>query len=74
MELTAVEHEMFMLLTTSEPKRCAYLGEQLWHFGRGLRAKGTSTCPWARPAGKVLHRLKDKGLARRVRNGEWVRA
>ena len=70
-DLSDTEQEMLDLLT-GEPQRCASLGTQLWHFGRGLRAQGNSTCPWARPAGAVLHRLKAKGLAKHVQITRWV--
>lgn len=73
-DLSNVEREMLALLTAA-PQRCTGLGEQLWYHGRGSTAGGRSTCAWARPAGKVLHRLKARGLARHVsgRNGGWVR-
>jgi hypothetical protein len=40
---------------------CARLGEALW----GRTGKGNCSCPWARPAGKLLHRLRRLGLVRR---------
>ena len=40
-----------------------YVGSELW----GERQRGGNcSCPWARPAGKVLKRLERAGLA------EWV--
>lgn len=61
--MTESQREMLALLTP-EPQRCAGLGERLWHHGRGNQASGTSTCPWARPAGKVLRHLEKLGYAK----------
>lgn len=44
-----------------EPASCASLGELLW----GRRGLSNCSCPWARPAGKVLAGLHKRGLVER---------
>jgi len=42
---------------------CANLGSVLW----GRNVAGNCSCPWARPAGKVVKRLRTYGLVERHR-------
>ena len=45
---------------------CARFGDMLW----GSNRAGNCSCPWARPAGKVLRRLERAGYATRVSHTE----
>jgi hypothetical protein len=61
--LTTVERravEIMGRLRSGESISCTTLGEQLWPTRR------SGTCPCARPAGSVLHRLRRLGLVIRV--------
>jgi hypothetical protein len=62
--LTDFERRALVLLVAEAHwlVRPGYFGELLWP----KRARGSSSCPYARPAGKLLNRLKARGLA------EWV--
>ena len=42
---------------------CATLGEMLW----GKPGRGNCSCPWARPAGAVVKRLRARGFVDRHR-------
>ena len=42
---------------------CARLGDQLW----GKPGRGNCSCPWARPAGVVVKRLRKRGLVEQDR-------
>lgn len=44
---------------------CANLGSELW--GSPTRGSGNCSCPWARPAGVVIKRLRELGLVERDR-------
>lgn len=51
------------------PMTCANLGSELWGANR---RGGNCSCPWARPAGKLLHRLERRGLVRRIRDPHYA--
>jgi hypothetical protein len=62
----AIEQAALAYLRKYGPQTCANLGAALW--GDRLVA-GNCSCPWARPAGAVLHRLKARGLVARYSDG-----
>jgi hypothetical protein len=43
------------------PVSCASLGDVLW----GKPGRGNCSCPWARPAGALLHRMLKRNLVTR---------
>ncbi len=60
------EEALEQLRDATEPRRCGYIGEQLF-----WDATHRGSAPFARIAGKVMKRLKDAGLAE-WSNGGWV--
>lgn len=61
-ELTETESKAIAVLAV-RPETCASLGWRLWGEG-GYRGSACS-CPYARPAGRILASLRRKGLVRR---------
>jgi hypothetical protein len=62
-ELTAADRRaLTVLVTINRLVGPQAFGERLWPG----RCRGSSSAPYARPAGKVLNRLRDQGFA------EWV--
>jgi len=59
--VTDIEERAFRILAEG-PITCARLGERLW----GKTGRGNCSCPWARPAGALLKRLRERGLVRRA--------
>jgi hypothetical protein len=59
--LSAVEQRAVHLLERG-PMRCSELGELLW----GVERRSAGTCPWARAAGALVKRLRERGLVRRA--------
>jgi hypothetical protein len=49
------------LLRERGPQTCARLGDALWHKG----GRGNCSCPYARPAGRLLHHMLALGLVER---------
>lgn len=47
---------------------CAILGDQLWHKG----GRGNCSCPFARPAGAVIAKLRKRGLVERCSDSNEV--
>lgn len=60
--LTPTEKRAMAILIKHGPTSCAMLGDTLW--GR-KRAGSNCSCPYARPAGKVVKSLIAKGLVER---------
>jgi hypothetical protein len=58
--LRPTDRRALVILKKRGRMTCARLGEELWG-----RAMGSSSCPFARPAGRVLHRLLSLGLVYR---------
>jgi len=60
--LSLIEARVLLVVVKNNGITCANLGAELWgserHSGRGSNC----SCPWARPAGKVMGRLRSKGL------------
>jgi len=48
------------------PVSAANLGDMVWRKGPQDRRYGNCSCPFARPAGKVLKRLREMGLTELV--------
>lgn len=59
-QLTDIEARALVIIARS-PTTCASLGDQLWHKG----GRGNCSCPFARPAGVVVKRLKARGFVER---------
>ena len=59
-DLTDVELRALHALKRG-PMSAANLGNELWQ-----RARGSSSCPFARPAGAILSRLRKLGLTELV--------
>ena len=64
--------DVLRVLIKHGPISCANLGAELWHGGRGAglpplnkRGYGNCSCPFARPAGRLVQRLVRDGLAER---------
>lgn len=57
-----LESRVIQLLKQHGPQSCTQIGEQLFDGNRTRQA-------YARPAGKVLHSLKRKGLVEQTRQG-----
>lgn len=63
--LTPVEKRALAYLA-SGPKTCNDLGSHLWY---GVKTHGgSSSNPFSRPAGRLLHRLLRMGLVKKVWN------
>lgn len=72
--LTEREIDALRSLMKYGPMTCANLGEEIWIGGRGggyrpLSIYRGGTCPYARPAGRIVHRLERLGLADRKYDG-----
>jgi hypothetical protein len=65
-DLTEIDQKALRLLR--RPSSCANLGWLLWP-GRPVGA--ICSCPYARPAGKVVARLRARGLVVRGDGNEW---
>ena len=48
------------------PASAANIGDKVWRRGPGDRRYGNCSCPFARPAGRVLKRLREMGLTELV--------
>ena len=59
--LTETEERALRLLV-ERPWTCANLGDALWG---GDRRSGNCSCPYARPAGRIVASLRGKGLVER---------
>ena len=59
-----VEATALLALIKWNGMTCALLGNELWHNGRG---RGNCSCPFARPAGAVVKRLRAMGFAEKYR-------
>lgn len=57
-----LESRVLELLKQRGPQSCTQIGEELFDGNRNRQA-------YARPAGKVLHSLKRKGLVEQTRQG-----
>lgn len=62
--LTESEAKALLYLVKHVYATCAMLGEHLWH----KPGRGNCSCPWARPAGGVIKRLRARGLVQRKSN------
>jgi hypothetical protein len=62
--LSLLDARAMLVIVKNNGIGCATLGDQLW----GKPGRGNCSCPWARPAGVVMKRLRDKGLVERDRN------
>ena len=60
-EVSEIELRAIALLRKHGPMTCATLGSLLWPEIR----RGNCSCPMARPAGSLLHRLRKRGLVER---------
>jgi hypothetical protein len=61
--LTESEAKALLYLVKRVYGTCAMLGEHLWH----KPGRGNCSCPWARPAGGVIKRLRARGFVQRKR-------
>ena len=60
-DLTPIDAEALAIIVKRGPISCANLGDALW-YGKTERRYGNCSCPFARPAGKVVARLRRLGL------------
>ena len=66
--LSPVEARALQILRDRGPQTCARLGEALW----GRTGNGNCSCPWARPAGALLHKMLAKGLVRKEYDEHFI--
>ena len=66
--LSVIEQRALLVIVKSNGATCANLGAELW----GRAGNGNCSCPWARPAGKVVKRLRELGLVRRDAKTGWL--
>lgn len=66
MTLTAVQANMLDALRKLGPSTAGELGQELWCPSNSIRTENTCATAWARPAGAVLAKLREKGLVREV--------
>ncbi len=65
--LTDVERRALEAIRNfGRPVSAANLGDMVWRRGPSDRRFGNCSCPFARPAGKVLKRLRELGLTELV--------
>ena len=57
-DLSAIEARALGVIVLHGEITCANLGDLLWHKG----GRGNCSCPFARPAGLVIKRLRKLGL------------
>lgn len=72
--MPVTEQDARRVLIKYGPISCANMGAELWQGGRGAglppinhRRYGNCSCPFARPAGKLIARLVRLGHARPAR-------
>jgi hypothetical protein len=66
--LGEADQRALAILRERGPLPCSQLGEALW----GRRGAGNCSCPWARPAGRLLHRLLKLGLVHRTHDAHFT--
>ena len=59
-EYTEAELKFMAVMAENGPSRCAWLGERMW--GADSHGAVNCSCPFARPAGKMIKRLRQLGL------------
>ena len=59
--LSQSEARALLLIVKYVSITCAWLGQELW----GKPGRGNCSCPWARPAGVVIKRLRARGFVER---------
>lgn len=57
--MTEIDARALAIIVKRGPISCANLGDELWNR---RRSAGNCSCPYARPAGKVVKRLRELGL------------
>lgn len=66
-KLTEIERRALECMREwGRPVSAANLGDNVWRRGPQDRRYGNCSCPFARPAGKVLKRLRELGLTELV--------
>lgn len=63
--LTEIEARVLLAIAKYGPVSCANLGDELWST---KRVGGNCSCPYARPAGAVVKKLRQRGFVER----HWV--
>ncbi len=61
--LTESEARALLVIVKHVYISCANLGEELWH----KPGRANCSCPWARPAGAVVKKLRARGFVDRYR-------
>jgi hypothetical protein len=62
--LSLLDARALLVVVKNNGITCARLGDELW----GWHTAGNCSCPWARPAGVVMKRLRVAGLVEHDRS------